>query len=233
MKKVMLFTLLLGCYVARSQRIIQPVSAGDYWEINDYQRRLPELADENTFPKTISFPNGSIGVSNVKANRIIGANEIYWTIAGAENVTDFAVEYSRDLHNFEQAGRVHLLRTDGVNSYVFRHTFIDRNLVYYRLAILRDGQVLAYTPAVQLLDEEARTKIFPTLVTGSTFYVQTGQPFERLQVVNEASKPVYEKALDKETGTITVGLPALPRGIYFVRLLAEGAPQHVQRIVVQ
>jgi hypothetical protein len=126
-----------------------------------------------------------------------------------------------------------LLRTEPASDYVFRHHFTDRNLVYYRLAFVRDGQVLAYSPAVQVLDEESRTKIFPTLVKGSTFYIQTGQPYEKLEVLNSSSQSVYEKGLGNQTGTITVGLPALQRGIYFVRLLSDRAPQHVQRILVQ
>lgn len=228
----MIFTLLALAFAAHSQTIIQPVSSGNYWQIDDYQRRLPELANENTFPQIVSFPNGYIGVASVKANRIIGANEISWTIAGAQNVTDFYVEYSRDMHNFEQAGLVHLVRAGNGTDYTFRHQFIDRNLVYYRLALVRNGQILAYTPAVQLLDEEYRTKVFPTNVTGSTFYVQTAQPYERLQVINSSSQTVYEKGLDNQTGTVTIGLPSLPRGIYFVRLLSANAPQHMQRIMV-
>jgi hypothetical protein len=224
--------LLLTGFAVHSQTMIQPIASGDYWRIDDYQRRLPELANQYTFPRTISFPNGYAGVSNVKANRIIGANEIYWTISGAQNVSDFYIEYSRDMRTFERAGLVHLLRTDGPGSYVFRHQFNDRSLVYYRLAMVRDGQILAYTPAIQLLDEEAQTKVFPTLVKGSTFYVQTGQPFEKLEVINSASQPVYQKGLGNLTGTITVGLPSLPKGIYFVRLLSDRSQQHVQRILI-
>lgn len=228
----MLFTLLVVGLAARSQTIIQPLASGDYWQIDDYQRRLPELANPNTFPRTISFPNGYVGVANVRANRLIGENELYWTIAGAQNITDFYVEFSRDMHHFEQAGIVRLTRTENGTEYVFRHQFNDKNLVYYRLALVRDGAIMAYTPAVQLAEEEAATRVFPTVVRGSTFYIQTGQPYERLQVINSASQPVYEKGLDKQTGTITIGIPSLPRGIYFVRLLANNAPQHVQRILI-
>jgi hypothetical protein len=232
MKKMMLMTLLLAAFIGHSQVVIQPVSSGDYWRIDDFKSRLPELANRNTFPRTISFSNGYAGVANIWANRIIGANEIYFTIAGVQNISGFVVEFSRDLRTFEQAGVVQLLRTEPATDYVFRHQFTDRNLVYYRLAFVRDGQVLAYTPAVQVADAEASTKVFPTLVKGSTFYIETGRPYETLEVLNSASQAVYQKGLGNQTGTITVGLPALQRGIYFVRLLSDRTPQHVQRIMV-
>lgn len=233
MKKVLFFSLLLPGLALHAQPIVQPVASGDYWQIDEYKQRLPELANQNTFPRTITFPNGYAGLSNVKVNRIVGANELYWTIAGAQNVTDFYIEYSRDMRRFEQAGIVSLLRVDPGNHYIFRHQFNDPGLVYYRLALVRNGEVLAYTPAVQVLDEEVRTKVFPTVVQGSTFYIETGMPYEKLEVVNSSSQSVYQKGLGNQTGTITVGLPSLPKGIYFVRLLSDRAPQHVQRILVQ
>ena len=228
----MLMTLLLAAFIGHSQVVIQPVSSGDYWRIDDFKSRLPELANRNTFPRTISFSNGYAGVANIWTNRIIGANEIYFTIAGVQNISGFVVEFSRDLRTFEQAGVVQLLRTEPATDYGFRHQFTDRNLVYYRLAFVRDGQVLAYTPAVQVADAEASTKVFPTLVKGSTFYIETGRPYEKLEVLNSASQAIYHKGLGNQTGTITVGLPALQRGIYFVRLLSDRTPQHVQRIMV-
>lgn len=233
MKNVMLLIVLLTGFAVQAQfPIVQPLATGDYWEIEDYRRRLPELANQNSFPRTVSFANGYAGIANIKANRIIGANEIYWTISGAQNVSDFRIEYSRDMRTFEPAGIVHLLRTEPASDYVFRHHFYDKSPVYYRLAFVRDGQVLAYTPAVQLLDAENQTKVFPTVVKGSTFYIQTGLPYETLEVLNSASQSVFLKGLGGQTGTITVGLPPLGKGIYFVRLYSNKAPQHVQRIMV-
>lgn len=232
MKKVMFFAGLLMAYMAPAQPVVQPLGSGDYWKIDDYQTRLPELANAQTFPRTIRFANGSIGVSNLWVNRTAGTNEIYWSVAGAENVTGFSVEFSRDLQHFEPAGRVQLAYAEEGKDYVFRHIFSDNRLVYYRLALLRNGQVLAYTPAVQVAEEASRTKIFPTVVQGSTFYVQTAFAYDRLQVVNSSSQTVYEKAIDSRTGTLTIGLPALPRGVYFVRLLSAKAPQQVQRILI-
>jgi len=233
MKNVILSTLLLAATLANAQPIVQPVSSGDYWNIDDYKTRLPELANNSTFPTTINFPNGYVGISNFKANRIIGVNEIHWNIGAVQNVADFYVEFSRDLRRFERAGIVQLARTEGGTGYVFRHTFTDNSLVYYRLAMARNGAVLAYTPAVQVLDEEHTTKVFPTIVRGSTFHIQTAQPYEKLQVINSANTSVYEKGINNQTGTITVGLPSLPTGIYFVRLLSTNKPQYVERILVE
>jgi hypothetical protein len=233
MKNVILCTLLLTATIVNAQPIVQPVSSGDYWNIDDYRTRLPELANNSTFPTTINFPNGYVGISSFKANRIIGVNEIHWNIGAVQNVGDFHVEFSWDLITFERAGIVQLARTEGGTGYVFRHTFIDNALVYYRLAMARNGVVLAYTPAIQLLDEEHTTKVFPTIVRGSTFHIQTAQPYEKLQVINSANVSVYEKGINNQTGTITIGLPSLPAGIYFVRLLSTNKPQYVERILVE
>lgn len=233
MKKVLFLTCLLATVMAQGQRMVQPLSSGDYWEINDYQQRLPELANDNTFPRVISFPNGYAGVDNFWANRIVGANELHWALAGVQNVSDFYVEYSRDMHHFERAGIVRLVRVENGTDYVFRHQFYDKRPVYYRLALVQDGRVLAYTPAIQLAKEENQTKVYPTVVQSGTFYVQAGFPYELMQVVNGSGQTVFQKALDGRTGTIPVVLPDLASGAYFVRLLSNRYPGHVQRIVVE
>ena len=233
MKNLLLFKLLLTATIVNSQPIVQPVSSGDYWNIDDYKTRLPELANNTTFPTTINFPNGYVAISSFNVNRIIGANEIHWNIGAVQNISDFYVEFSRDLKTFERAGIVQLAKTDGGTAYVFRHTFNDNRLVYYRLAMARNGAVIAYTPAIQVLDEEYTTKVFPTVVKGSTFNIKTAQAYEKLQVINSSNQAVYEKGINNQTGTIAIGLPPLPTGIYFVRLLNTNSPQHVQRILVE
>jgi hypothetical protein len=233
MKKVIFSTLLLTAILANSQPVVQPVSSGDYWTTAEYKSRLGELANNTTLSTTINFPNGYIGISSFKANRIVGVNEIHWNIGAVQNVDDFYIEFSRDLRTFDRAGVVHLARTEGRTGYVFRHTFIDNALIYYRLAIISGGVAVAYTPAIQLLDEEHTTKVFPTIVRGSTVYIQTAQAYEKLQVINSANVSMYEKGINNQTGTLTIGLPSLPAGIYFVRLLSTNKPQFVERVLVE
>ena len=233
MKNVMLLKLLLSATVLQAQTTIQPIASGDYWRTEAYSHRLPQLANATTFPTTIRFANGYVGIQSMKANKGIGVNEVHWNVGSLQNATDVQVEFSRDLRTFELAGLVHLDRIEGGSNYVFKHSITDNRQLYYRLALVRNGTVVAHTPAVQLPDIEHSVQVFPTLVKGSTFYVQTGQLFEKLQVVNSGGTPVYEKGLSNQTGTITIGLPSLPMGLYFVRLLNGTGRHHVQRILVE
>lgn len=233
MKKVLLSMLLLTVIIVNSQPIVQPVASGDYWQIDEYENRLPELAAKTTFPATINFTNGYAGINAFYVNRQIGQNEIIWNVGTAKNVSNYVVEFSRDLRTFERAGVINLERVEG-GRFVYKHLINDRNLIYYRIGIVTGASTIAYTPAVQVLDDEYSIKVFPTIVKGSTFYIETGQPFEKLQIVNSGSQAVYEKGINGQTGTITIGLPSLlPKGIYFVRLLSTNRPQHVERIMVE
>ena len=232
MKNVLLLKLLLTATIVYSQPSVQPVSSGDYWRIDEFQNRLPELAVRTTFPATISFTNGYIGINNFYVNRGNYENEIVWTVGGLQNVANFVVEWSRDLRTFERAALVNLEKVNG-GRYVFKHAFNDPQLVYYRIGIISGANTITYTPAVQVLDEEFAVKVYPTIVKGSSFYIQTGRPYEKIQVVNSANQSVYEKGLSGQTGTINIGLPSLlPKGIYFVRLLSDRQPEHVQRIMI-
>ena len=231
---MLLVKLLLATSILNAQPIVQPISSGDYWRTDEYQSRLPELANKTTFPTTVNFTNGYAGINSFEVNRLIGANEIIWNVGTVQNVSDFVIEWSRDLKTFERAGVVQLAGTDNGNRYVFKHMFDDNKLVYYRIGFVSGGQVLAYTKAVQVLDDEFTTKIFPTIVKGSTFYIQSGKAFEKVQVVNSSGQSMYEKGLDGTTGSITIVLPSsLQKGIYFVRLLSANQPQHVQRIMIE
>ena len=232
MKNVLLIKLLLVATIVNSQPVVQPVSSGDYWQIDEFQNRLPELAVKTTFPATINFSNGYVGINNFYAHKMIGQNEIIWDIGSEKNVANYVVEWSRDLRTFEKAGVVDLERVEGYR-YVFRHQLNEKNLVYYRIGIVSGANTISYTPAVQVLDEEFSIKVFPTQVKGGTFYIETGQPFEKLQVLNSAGQSVYEKGINGQTGTITIGLPTLATGAYFVRLVSANRRQHVDRIVLE
>jgi hypothetical protein len=236
MKNLLLISLIVWASVVQAQQFVQPVSSGDYWRAEQYNQRMREYAMNNSraYPSASVYPAGTIGFDNVSVNRVNGTNELTWSTGSLTNVSRFYVEYSRDMRTFERAGEVSLSRVEDGRRYIFNHPFNDNSRVYYRVAVLNaNNQVVGYSPLAQVIDEQYATKVFPTLVKGSTFQVQTGVAFEKLQVINSANQAVYEKDIHDVTGTITVGLPSLPAGVYFVRLLSVKHPQHVQKIVVE
>jgi hypothetical protein len=52
-------------------------------------------------------------------------------------------------------------------------------------------------------------------------------------VTNSLGQSVYEKGIHDVTGTITIGLPSLPAGTYFVRLLSDKRQPEIQKIMIQ
>lgn len=235
MKNVIILSAMFICGAANAQpNVIQPTASGDYWRIDEYNAKLREFANQSRrYPAAVVFPSGSIGIVDLKATRQIGANEIAWTAGEFNNISRFYIEYSRDDRNWEQAGEVYLKSVNG-DRYVFDHTFNDNRLVYYRIAVVdNNGRVITYTPSVQLRDEEYSTKVYPTAVRGGTFNVYIARPYEKLEVVNTSGQAVYEKGIENVTGNITVALPNVPMGVYFVQLQSRRQPQYVQKIVVE
>ncbi len=235
MKNLFILSIFITA-AAAAQPIVQPLSSGDYWRLEEYNRKLREFANTRTLDPSVNvqFPASSISFGNMKATRLTGENEIAWEARSVTNGARLFVEYSRNKEDFERAGEVYLQRAEDGNRYVFRHPFNDSRLVYYRVAVINSrGRVVAYSPIVQLSDAEFSTRIFPTVIKGSTFHVQAAEPYELLQVVASDSKVVFQKPLDKVTGTINIGLPILPSGIYFVRLTSADRPQFVQKVFVE
>ena len=153
MKKVLLIQLLLSASIINAQPVVQPIASGDYWQIDQFQSRLPELATKTSFPATIQFTNGYAGINNLYVNKQIGSNEIVWQLGAAKNVAGFVIEWSRDLKNFERAGVVQVVQANE-DRFVFRHRFENSPLVYYRVGIVTNARTVAYTPAVQVFDED-------------------------------------------------------------------------------
>lgn len=236
MKKVCVMALLSFSIVATAQPVVQPLASGDYWRIEEYNRKLREFSNSRTLntPAQMNFPSTAGGIVDMKATRLTGVNEINWVANRGTHMARFFVEYSRNNRDFEKAGEVYLTRTEEDGRYVFRHPFNDNSLLYYRIAVVnKNGNVVSYSPIIQLAEEEFSTKIYPTVVKGNTFHVQAGEPYDLLQVTASDGKTVFKKPLADATGTVTIGLPDLPSGVYFVRLLSANRPQFVQKIFVE
>ncbi|MGV3527804.1 MAG: T9SS type A sorting domain-containing protein [Flavisolibacter sp.] len=223
--------------IAVAQPIVQPLASGDYWRIREYNQKLQEFANRTVMEAPavgMRYPSGFAIVADLDAQRKTGYNEISWHDAPVSNVFGYLIEYSRNNHDFEKAGVVNLYDTKNTEQYVFKHRFYDDRPVYYRIGIIdNNGIVVAFTPGVELRSEGLATRIYPTQVRNHEIFVQTAEPFERLQVLNSAGQAVYEKALADATGTLRISLPVVTAGIYFIRLTRPDGDPYVQKVMVE
>jgi hypothetical protein len=235
MKNQLLFLSIFVSVVAGAQPIVQPLSSGDYWRVEEYNQKLREFAYNNArISPIITYQEASEPVQAIRVTRVNGVNEVEWPAVAIKGVLRYVIEYSRDNHTYEPAGEVYYGRTFDGDKYLFKHPIFDSRQLWYRVGIVNlNNNVVAYSPPALMTEEEFTTKVFPTAVKGNTFYVQVGHPFEKLQVFNAMDQSVYEEGLHSRTGLVTVVLPTLPKGIYFVRLVSDKQPQFVQRILVQ
>lgn len=237
MKQLISILFISMAFAAGAQPIVQPLASGDYWRIREYNQKLQEFANRTVMEAPavgLRYPSGYAVVADLEAQRQTGFNEISWHAVPVSNISGFLIEYSRNNRDFERAGVVNLYDTKNSQQYVFEHRFYDDRPVYYRIGIIDNNSIVtAFTPGVELRREGFSTKIYPTQVRNHEVFLQTMEPFERLQVLNSAGQAVYEKALGDATGTLHINLPTLAAGIYFIRLVRPDGDPHVQKIFVE
>lgn len=181
---------------------------------------LYRLVDPTVLPVTLSHFMG---------RRLSGTTVLEWTTQREENVSAFLVEYSSDGSRFSEAGTVPAT-ANGAPGYRFIHN--TTSPTFYRLRVAdRDGRT-TYSPTIRLAAGKGNVRIWPTLVRNRQLQVQTDEPASLLQVVNSAGSVVVQRTLGNRAGWTAVDLPALPKGIYLVRVVVAGQPQ-VQRIALE
>jgi hypothetical protein len=173
-------------------------------------------------------------LSSFAANRVASGNELRWTVASAQNLARFTVEYSVNSSNFSDVGVVAVSRGAGVGQvYSFKHTASANSTAYYRLRMIDTDGRFSYSATVRLEGEKGSLSIFPTIVRNRKIYVRSDEPLQKIQLLNSNGSVVLEKTLSAVPGQITVVLPQLSPGVYLVRVLLAHGAQHVQRILVE
>lgn len=237
MKNLILSCLLFASAAIYAQPTVQPLSSGDYWRIKEYNDRLQQFRNRTVVEQpyiNMRIPSGAASIVSIDANRNVGVNEVTWYATPGTNVAAYVVEYSRNNQDFVRLGSVGALQTRDGDRFSFRHPFNDDGRIYYRVGIIdNNGLITAYTPSVQLRDEEFTTKIYPTVVRTGQLYLQTAHPFDAVHVTNSSGQLVYQKGIVNATGTIPVTLPQLPAGMYIVTLLSDKQHQYTQKIFVE
>ncbi len=173
-----------------------------------------------------------VTLTSFTAKRSGGFNELKWTTATEQNTARFIIEFSLNGNSFSSAGAVAASRNETGSAYSFRHNYNSNGTVYYRLAIQDDDGSVKYSTVLRVAGSHDGTRIYPTVVRDRIINLSLEQPAELLRVMNTNGSRVFEKNLNNARGSMTISLPHLNRGIYFVQVHIEGKIK-TEKIIVE
>jgi len=167
-------------------------------------------------PATYNMPAKITSLSVVRFN---GYNEIQWGAFGEQDTRRFIVEYTTDGVIYQTAGELAPL----AGTYQLKHYLNDRSPVVYRLRIEEnDGSF--YDTDAALLDgiQAAFVTIYPTTVHGDVINAIAAFPAERAAIVGLEGQNIFSKELGGLTGSFTMAIPTLKKGVYWLTFFGRG-----------
>lgn len=183
---------------------------------------------DNTRPEITRQWNAPPMIGSFIAAQHNGYNEIQWTAKLEADTRKFIVEYSTDGIHFQSAGEA--LSTTG--QYLFKHQTFEILPLLYRLRIEDLAGRYTYSQHILLQSVEiSPVKIYPTIITGNTVNIIADFPLERINVIAANGQQVFTKEIGGKDQSITLVLPSLGKGVYWVHCLGRGWKTTSQLIV--
>ena len=174
---------------------------------------------DNTRPETTRHFNMPAKITSLKVVRFNGYNEIQWGAFGEQDTRRYIAEYSVDGLDYQTAGEL----TPMAGFYQLKHYTRETRPIIYRLRIEeKDGSF--YDTDATLLDGTPASfvTIHPTKVRGDVINVIADFPAERAAIVGMEGQNVFSKELGGLTGSFTMAVPTLKKGIYWITFYGSG-----------
>jgi glucose/arabinose dehydrogenase len=164
-----------------------------------------------------------VSLKNFSVQHFNNYNEVKWSTAFEQGTAKFYIEYSTDGNHFIRAGQITASRNADGSHYSYQHYFSGSSDVLYRLAMEKDNGRINYSSILRVAwNNETAVSIYPTIVNNGLLNLSFSIPAGKLQLVNSNGALVFEKQLNNLTGAAAVNLPALPKGMYMVKIFAKG-----------
>lgn len=161
-----------------------------------------------------------------------GVNELKWTTGSEVDISKYSVEFSSDGRTYQSAGDVTASYPSG-GSYTFNHNINSTGATFYRLRIEETNGRFYHSPVIRLgAADRGKVQVYPTVVTNNNVNVITSDPAERITIFNTEGKQVFQKALNGQDGYFQLNLPALTKGMYYVRIMGKEFAV-TEKIVIQ
>lgn len=179
----------------------------------------------NTVYKIVATGGAPLPVSlkNFTVRHFSNYNELKWSTAFEQGTSKFHIEYSTDGSRFIRAGAVTASRNSNGSDYSFQHFSSASGDIFYRLAMEEDNGRINHSSILRVSSGNEKTiKVYPTVVSDRVLNLSVSMPASKLQLVNSNGSVVFEKDLNNITGAAAINLPAISKGMYVVRILAQG-----------
>jgi hypothetical protein len=190
----------------------------------------PELIQDknNTRPEiTRQFSSPPV-ITALVATQHNGYNEIQWGARLEQDTRKFFVEYSTDGINYQSAGEA----IASTGNYSLKHQTFEIAPMLYRLRIQDLEGRSAYSKNILLQGVNiSPVKIYPTIINGNTVNIIADFPVEQIVVFAGNGQQVYTKQVGGQAESITVVLPSLGKGMYWMHFIGQGWKTTSQFIV--
>lgn len=189
----------------------------------------------NTIYSITASGNSALPITliNFSATSFDGYNEIKWVSSFEQDADKYVIEYSTDGTVYNNAGEIKAQNDNAGHQYSFRHVTVYTGKIFYRLLLKDLDGSSRYSPVVVIdhSDKEI-VRIYSTVLQNNTLQLTTNIPLEKLRVINSAGAQVYDNNLGSKQGYISITLPSLPGGMYFVTMTGKDFIK-TERIIIQ
>jgi hypothetical protein len=185
---------------------------------------------DNTHPEFDRFMSRKAFITNFCILEGNNYNEIYWTADEESEVRKYIIEFSSNGYDFQSAGEV----VAANKPYVLKHYFNFDHPVMYRIRTEQLNGKYFYSD-VQTVAAFAGTRaveIYPTIIKGNTINVNAALPIEKITVVSNSGTQVYMKNIGGQRDLITLVLPQLSPGMYYM-VMAGRNWRATEKFIVQ
>lgn len=197
---------------------------GELYAINRGDGRIDSVTVLSVLPVTIS---------QFTATPAAGFNQLTWTTTAEVNTSRFHIEYSTNGTSFARVGEIAAAGNSTGRQYSYRHNNPQMGNAYYRLAMQDADGSIAHSEIVRIKSGSIKPfSIAPTIITNLQLNLQLAQPAEELQLISTSGAVMFSKNLRLLSGNQSFLLPALPKGMYVVRVIT-GNNVVKEKIVIQ
>jgi hypothetical protein len=173
----------------------------------------------NTRPEIDNQLRNPVIIRAFSAVRQNGYNEIRWSAEVENETRKYIVEFTEDGIHYQSAGE--LLTGKGI--YDLKHQTFSMLPLLYRLRVEELNGRFYYTQNIMLEGIKfSPVKLYPTIITGNVINLIAGLPVERITIISGSGQQVFVQEAGGKTDQMTITIPSLARGMYFINFTGQG-----------